>query len=103
MEQKNIPENIMIVVKSIVDKFGPEKIYLFSNKRGGVGKSAGFKLGVIVEHGDLQELERQIYLQVDSEVPFDIVLYTPEIWAELLDRKGSFAQRIIAHGVEVYG
>lgn len=93
----------MIVVKSIVDKFGADEIYLFSNKRGGVGKSAGFKLGVIVEHGDMQELERQIYLQVDSEVPFDVVLYTPNTWTELLERKGSFAQRIIAHGVKVYG
>lgn len=103
MERKNIPENIMTVVESIAEKFAPEKIYLFSNKRGGVGKSAGFKLCVIVESGNMTGLERQIYLQVDSEVPFDIVLYTPSTWAELLERKGSFAQRIVSSGVIVYG
>lgn len=103
MDKKNIPENIMTVVNSIAQKFSPEKIYLFSNKRGGVGKSAGFKLCIIVESENMAGLEREIYLQVDSEVPFDIVLYTPAIWMKLLERKGSFASRIVSAGVVVYG
>lgn len=103
MELKKMPENIMTVVNSIAQKFSPEKIYLFSNKRGGIGKSAGFKLCVIIECEDMSALEGQIYLQVDSDVPFDIVLYSPETWTMLLNRKGSFAQRVVASGVLVHG
>lgn len=103
MEPKKVSENIMTVVNRIAEQFAPEKIYLFSSKRGGVGRSAGFKLCVIAKHEDMQELERQIYLQVDSDVPFDVILYTPETWAELLERKGSFAQKIESQGVPVYG
>ncbi len=103
MDQMKIPEDIKNVVDTIVERFSPQKIYLFSNKRKGVGKSAGFKLCIVVESENMHELERQIYLEVDCDVPFDIVLYKPTTWAELMERKGSFATRIDESGVVVYG
>lgn len=103
MEPGKMPEDIISVVDSITEQFRPIKIYLFSNKRGGVGKTAGFKLCVILDCADIAEAERGIYLGIDCEVPFDVVLYTPSTWEELCERKGSFAQRILKNGVLLYG
>lgn len=103
MEQKFLPDEISKVVNSIVEQFGPTKIYIFSNKRGEKGKTAGFKLCVILKCDDRCEMEQKIYLGVESEVPFDIVLYSPEDWNALCESKGSFAQKIAKTGVLVYG
>lgn len=103
MDASNIPEDIRAVCQSITEQFSPESIYLFSNKRGGIGKSAGFKLCVILDCNDMEVVERKIYLDIDCDVPFDVVLYSPETWRELLTRKGSLAERIQKTGVLVYG
>jgi hypothetical protein len=103
MNEKPLPQDIAEVVGRIAKGFAPEKIYLFSFKRGHLGRSAGFKLCVVVESDDIEQTERQIYLKIDSEVPYDLVLYTPEMFAELLARKGSFAGRVVESGRLVYG
>lgn len=103
MDIGRIPEDISCVVGSIAERFHPVKIYLFSNKRGGVGKTTGFKLCVVLDCDDIAEAERRIYLEIDCEVPFDVVLYQPGIWEELCARKGSFAQRVVKGGVLLYG
>jgi hypothetical protein len=103
MEEKPVPQDIAEVVGRIAEGFAPEKIYLFSLKRGHIGRSAGFKLCVVVDSEDLEQTERQIYLKVESEVPYDLVLYSPEMFEELLARKGSFAGRIVEHGRLLYG
>lgn len=103
MEQKNLPEEICAVVNSIAAKFAPVKIYMFNNRRGEKGRTTGFKLCVINDCDDLLETERKIYLEVDSEVPFDIVLYSPGDWERLCETNGSFAQKVAKTGVLVYG
>jgi hypothetical protein len=103
MNEKPVPQDIAEVVARIAESFAPEKIYLFSHKRGQLGRSAGFKLCVVIECENLEHVERQIYLKIESEVPYDLVLYTPEMFGELLARKGSFAGRVAEHGRLVYG
>ena len=103
MEQKPLPLDIAEVVECIAKGFAPEKIYLFSHKRGQLGKSAGFKLCVVVESEDIEQTERSIYLEIDSETPYDLVIYTPEEFEELLSQKGSFAGRVVEKGRLVYG
>jgi hypothetical protein len=103
MEEKPLPQDIAEVVERIAEGFAPEKIYLFSHKRGQLGRSAGFKLCVVVESEDIELTERRIYLAVESEVPYDLVLYTPETFLELLAHKGSFAGRVVEKGRLVYG
>jgi hypothetical protein len=103
MEEKPVPKDIAEVVERIAKSFSPQKIYLFSHKRGQLGRSAGFKLCVVIECDNLEHVERQIYLKIDSEVPYDLVLYTPEMFGELLARKGSFAGRVAEKGRLVYG
>ena len=101
-EKRMLPREITDVVLGIAEKFTPDKIYLFSNKRGPMGKTSGFKLCVIMDCEDRDEIQREIYRSIDSEVPYDIVLYTPEEWSELTERKGSFAQKVFETGVLVH-
>ncbi len=103
MEEKPVPADIASVVDRIAEGFNPRKIYLFSLKRGLLGRSAGFKLCVVIESDNMNETERQIYLSVDSDVPYDLVLYTPSAFEEVLARKGSFAARVVEKGRLVYG
>ncbi|MCL2034455.1 MAG: hypothetical protein FWG94_06955 [Oscillospiraceae bacterium] len=101
-ENKRLPQEITDVVLNITKAFKPDKIYLFSNKLGSKGKTAGFKLCVIIECEDRDEIQREIYRSIDCEVPYDIVLYTPEEWSELTKRKGSFAQKVFETGALVH-
>ncbi len=103
MEQKPLPQDIAEVVERIAKAFAPQKIYLFSHKRGQLGRSAGFKLCVVVESEDVEQTERGIYLGVESETPYDLVVYTPAEFKELLGQKGSFAGRVVEKGRLVYG
>lgn len=103
MEQKPLPRDIAEVVERIAKAFVPQKIYLFSHKRGQLGRSAGFKLCVVVESEDIERTERRIYLEVESETSYDLVVYTPEMFAESLAQKGSFAGRVVEQGRLVYG
>jgi len=102
IENRMLPREITDVVTGIVKDFEPQKIYLFSNKRGAEGKTSGFKLCVIMQCEDRDEIQREIYRHIDSEVPYDIVLYTPKEWADLTGRKGSFAQKVFSTGVLVH-
>jgi len=101
-ENNRLPKEIADVVLNIAKDFSPDKIYLFSNKSGPNGITAGFKLCVIIDCEDPDEIQREIYRSIDCEVPYDIVLYTPEEWSELTKRKGSFAQKVFETGALVH-
>lgn len=98
-----VPAEIMSVVEKIANLLEPETIFMFSNKRGKAGKTAGFKLCVVAEHSDRAAAERRLYLAIDCEVPFDIVIYSPAEFEALRNSEGSFAQRIAESGVVLYG
>lgn len=97
-----VSENIKNVCDRIVDMMNPEKIVLFSRKINVKGATVSFKLCVISETADKEQEEKRIYLQIDSEVPFDVVIYTPEEWSAHCGCKGSFAHRLNARGTVVY-
>jgi predicted nucleotidyltransferase len=94
---------IKTVCDSIVDMLDPLEIILFSVKRGSDGREKSFKLCVVVDTADKLEAEKRIYLGVDSDVPFDVLVYTPEEWDELTAQSNSFARRISEEGTYVYG
>ncbi len=98
---KKFPE-IGRVINEIVELVEPKQILLFHAK-GLSHPLVGFKLCIIQDKLSREELERQVYIGVDSEVPFDIVTYTPGEWEQLSVQEGSFASRIQQTGVVVYG
>ena len=50
-----------------------------------------------------EEAERLIYREVDSPVPFDVVIYTPGQWEQALSLPDSFASQISRTGCDLDG
>ena len=65
----------------------------------------GFKLVVIVPDGDesVGELECRLYMQIDSDIPYDLVLYSQSEWEQFKNDIGSFAWKIHNTGAYIYG
>lgn len=95
--------NIKKVCDEIEKNFNPDKVILYNVKRNVSGEMRGFKICVIVNTANRLDTEKHIYLDVDSEIPFDVLVYTPVEWDKLLSEKSSFACRVIREGTYVYG
>lgn len=95
--------NIKRVCDYVKSNFNPEKVILFNVKRSGSGAIRSFKICVIIDTKNKLDTERHIYLDVDSDIPFDVLVYTPSEWEKLLSEKSSFACRVIKEGTYVYG
>ena len=91
------------VCDRIYQEFLPLKVILFNVKRSGSGRIRGFKVCIVAETAKKELLEKRIYLDIDCEIPFDVLVYTPTEWAELTKQKNSFANRIMQEGTCVYG
>jgi acyl-ACP thioesterase len=96
-------ESIKTVCGEIVKNYNPEKIILYNIKRSVGGEIRSFKICVILETRDRHEMEKKIYLNVDSDIPFDVLVYTPAEWENLISEKSSFACRIIKGGTYIHG
>lgn len=90
------------LVEQLVELTTPQRIILFSQKTDLDGQLSSCKLCVVTEMQDRHELLRQIYRQTDCDVPFDVVLYTPEEWSRLCDNGESFACRVAHNGQVLY-
>lgn len=91
------------VCHRIVVLFAPKKVLLFSRKRDLDGATTSFKLCIIADTEDKTQIQKEIYLNVDCDVPFDVVLYTPDEWEELSADDATFAYRITKTGCVIYG
>ena len=103
MDNDFIPSAMVeCVSQRIVEMFAPSRIYLYNQRMGTCGQTSGFKLCVILATQDKAKVERDIYLHIDCEVPFDVIVYTPEEWEALQNRDCSFARKIKQTGIVVY-
>ena len=64
-----------------------------------------FKIALVVDNSitSVSELECRLYLNIDSELPFDIVIYREEEFEELKNEIGTFAWKINNSGTVLYG
>lgn len=82
----------------------PEKIILFNKKMGVGGKLLSFKVCIIIPNdGDKDEVERKIYVNTETDIPFDVVIYTVDEWDEMVNLPHSFASQINETGCVIYG
>lgn len=86
----------------IVACIHPDQIWLFSRKEGLDGRLSSVKLCVVVPEGDSRKAEHTLYLEVDSELPFDLVCYNREQWDALTGNPDSFAYRVRSSGRLLY-
>ncbi len=93
-------------VKQLSDEIrqlcNPEKIYLFHAKFNLHSQITSFKLCIVADTADKSELERKIYLELDCEIPYDLVIYTAAEWEACMPNSHSFAAEIRDKGVLIY-
>lgn len=97
-------------IKQLVDNIAEHcgeliKIYLISNKIDTNGELTSFKLALIVSNSieSSSELECRLYLNIDCELPFDLVIYREEEFDKLKCEIGTFAWKISNSGTVLYG
>lgn len=98
----NIMKYIDDVVKKITGLFDVDRIYLFNKKADCFGNIRGFKICVVLDCNDKSDVAKRIYLEVPSEIPYDVVVYTANEWELLKDKVGTFAKTITETGVLLY-
>lgn len=96
----HLSQEITAVAQEIQEIAHPAQMILFSSKNNLRGEITSFKLCLVcpVEKDRKSALEREIYLTVDSPIPYDLVLYTTEEFESLKQVPGSFAHRVEQHG-----
>jgi membrane glycosyltransferase len=98
-------QTIKDVADSVKGLSHAEKIILISRKFNTGNELTGFKLCVIVgdEVESLSELEAKLYMTIECEIPFDLVMYQKSKWNSMRKDTGSFAWKICDIGTVIYG
>lgn len=107
-EVKNLMDRfnneVEYIKNQIIQKYEPEKIILFGSVAKGVFKdNSDIDLCIIKDTTDKRQLLIEIYINIDSTIPFDLVLYTSEEWDKCVNDKNSFAYNINNTGVKIHG
>lgn len=81
------------------------KIFLISFKVDNDSELTSFKLALILDDNasNLPEMECRLYLEVDCELPFDLVIYRESEFDRLKKEIGTFAWKIDNSGAEING
>lgn len=94
---------IINVVDQILDLCNPHNIILFSKKFDLWENLIAFKLCVIVaDDVDTTELECNLYLELECNITFDVLIYKSTEWCNLIGDDASFAGKISKSGVVLY-
>ncbi|HHW01816.1 MAG TPA: nucleotidyltransferase domain-containing protein [Thermoanaerobacterales bacterium] len=97
-------EEIEKIKKELIKKFQPTRIILFGSQAKGIAKlSSDIDLCVIINTDNKRSLLAEIYSEIDSRKPFDVIVYTPGEWEKFKNREGTFAHLINEKGVTLYG
>ena len=98
-------EVINKTAESIKEICSPQSIILVRNKVNTEGDLVSFKFVVVVddEVESTAVLECRLYMQIDCEIPYDIVLYKMSEWNKFKNDIGTFAWKIYNTGAYIYG
>lgn len=97
-----IPLPLRQLRDDIIRIAAPVSIRLFNQKTAPDGSLSSVKLCVVIRDGDPQETERRLYMDLDCDIPFDVLVYSREIWDRRTKEPGSFASRIQKTGSVLY-
>jgi hypothetical protein len=93
----------MEISREICALCDPSRIILFGQKtHHGSDEIRDISLCVIVDTDDKEYLEGIIYMNVDHDVSFNLLIYTPEEWVRLTQDNLSYAHKIAEKGTMVY-
>ena len=91
------------VAEDITKICTPVKIILISTKTDMNNNLKSFKLCIVVDGSDISTLEHSLYMNVDCDIPYDLVFYQAQQWKNLSGQHDTFAGKIHDSGVVLYG
>lgn len=80
----------------------PLSVWMFSHKDRSDGTCFAAKFCLVVADGEPDRLEQELYLEIDSPISFDVLVYTQEQWRSSLAKPMSFASRVQEMGCVLY-
>ena len=100
----NFNKELDFIKKQVIEKYNPRSIILFGSLAKGIFREdSDIDLCIIKDTINKRELLTDMYINIDSNIPFDLVLYTVDEWSDCINDKSSFAYSIINTGVKIYG
>ena len=97
-------KEITFICQELKRLFDVEKLIVFGVKRSENDSSVtDLDICVVCKYTDKTAWLKKAYLEIDSEIPFDIFLYTPDEWNLMTRQTESFASRILRKGCVVFG
>lgn len=100
----NINKHVECVREQIIKSYKPNKIILFSSIAKGIHtENSDIDLCIVKDTENKRERLTNMYVDIECEIPFDLVLYTIEEWNKYVEDKSTFAYVINNTGVEIYG
>lgn len=104
MSVDDFNKEIDSIKKQIIEKYDPKEIILFGSvAKGTFREHSDIDLCIVMDTMHKRELLTNMYIDIESNIPFDLVLYTIEEWENCINDKSSFAYSIINTGVKIYG
>lgn len=87
------------IIRQIAKRYQPKSMILFGSlARGVIHENSDIDLCIVIDTENKRKLAADMYLQVESEVPFDLIIYTPEEWKKHISNTSSFAYHILKEG-----
>ena len=102
MIQEENDSIIQEVLDQIIPIANPETVILYNCKYHPAGDLYSFKLCIVCEIVNKRRLLSDIF-EIDCDVPFDVLLYTPAQFQQLRDDTAAFANRVSQKGKILYG
>ena len=99
-----VQNEINSIKEQIVSHYAPSKIVLFgSQAKGTATKKSDIDLCIIKDTDNKRDLLTEMYLNIESNKPFDLLLYTEDEWNQCVNDTTSFAYLINRKGTVIYG
>ena len=99
-----LTNEINLIKEQIVSLYNPSKIILFGSQAKGTATiKSDIDLCVVKDTENKQELLADMYLNIESSKPFDLLLYTEDEWNRCVNDTTSFAYLINKKGTVIYG
>jgi uncharacterized protein len=104
MTMYHVHNEINLIMEQIVTHYNPSKIVLFgSQAKGTATKKSDIDLCIVKNTESKIELLTDMYLNIESSKPFDLLLYTEAEWNQCVNDTSSFAYLINKKGIVIYG
>lgn len=95
---------IDLIKEQIVSHYAPSKIVLFGSQAKGTAiRNSDIDLCIVKDTENKRELLTDMYLNIESNKPFDLLLYTEDERNKCINDTTSFAYLINKKGNVIYG